>query len=783
MSKSKVIRWAAITTSIFMLLTLPSMTVASSSDEPQFKGKIAVGVEESVPAWPDFPTPPPNAPNIVIILWDDIGFADASTFGGVAETPELDKLAAQGLRYTNFNVAGMCSPTRAALLTGRNHHRVGFGVAEIAGGFPGYDSVWKRSNVSVAEVLRRMGYSTAMFGKWHNTPHWEISPIGPFDRWPTSLGFEHFYGFMAGMENQWQPSRLYRNTIAIEAPYISNKAYHLTTDIANEAINWIHTHESLAPSRPYFLYFSTGATHAPHHVPREWIDRYKGQFDRGWDALRTEVFARQKRLGVIPRDTHLTPRPKEIPAWSTLSNQQKALYARQMEVYAGFVSHTDYETGRVLRAVQENAQSQNTLVLHIVGDNGAATGGQDGAADGASTVADQITHLDDLGSSRIALNWHAAGWAWLASTPFQGWKGDASHLGGIRNPLVASWPSRIKDRGHIRNQFVHVTDIAPTVYDVTNIDFPATIDGVEQQPLDGITFAQTFDSADAPSLHHLQYFEMLGNRAIYQDGWIASARHFNEFLTSSPSFNFSDDRWELYHVERDFSQARDLATRFPGKLAELQKLFDNEARKNDVYPLGGATAGQNTPSLGGDRSHFEYYPNMPRLSETAYPPVIGKSYRIVAHATIPPAGAEGSIISYGGRESGFSLYIKDGKLFYENNRLNFYHERIASKMDVPRGRVDLTYQFTKEGQQDGRYALEMLSGGQTWGTGRLYINGQLVGEARMSGATLVSRAGPGSLGVGRAFGSPVSDAFQPPFSFTGALEKVIVEIDHEEGTE
>jgi arylsulfatase len=761
------------------ITAVPAASVAADvlpRPETPFKGKIGLTAKESVPDWPQPARAPKGAPNIVIVLWDDIGFADVSTFGGTAQTPDLDRLAAQGLRYINFNNTSMCSPTRAALLTGRNHHRVGFGVAEGAGGFPGYNSVWKKSTVSVAEILRRNGYSTAVFGKWHNTPHWEISPVGPFDRWPTSLGFEYFYGFIAGMENHWEPSRLYRNTTPIEAASTPQQGYHLTTDLANEAINWVHTHESLVPDKPYFLYFATGAIHSPHHVPQEWIDRYRGRFDRGWDELRGETFARQKQLGVIPIHAELTPRPAEIPAWSSLSAEQKRLYARQMEVYAGFVAHTDHEIGRVLRAAQEGPGGDNTLILHIVGDNGPATGGQDGATDGAVTVSDQLKHVDELGSARVPLNWHAAGWAWLASTPFQWWKTYASHFGGVRNPLIVSWPARIKDRGGVRSQFTHVNDVAATLYEVTGISLPSVVDGVKQQPLDGVTFAHTFDHPQAPSRHHTQYFEMLGNRALYENGWVAAGRHSNEFSKAAPVSDFAQDRWELYHVEEDFSQSRDLAARYPEKLKKLQTLFDREARKNDVYPLGGAASHQNTPSVRGDRRHFVFYPGMPRLTETAFPPLAGKSYRITAHAEIPDTGAEGILLSYGGRESGFVFYLKGGRLVYESNPLNGTRVVLASNIAVPHGQVVLACDYVNESVQAGGNTLERLVGGISSGTGRLLINEQVVGEAKLPGAMIVSRAGPGSLGIGQGFGSPVSDRFSLPFTFTGALIKVEVDV-------
>lgn len=423
----------------------PSQAEASSS----FKGKIGFSAKESTPDWPKSVKAPKDAPNIVLILLDDIGFADASTFGGTAQTPELDKLAAQGLRYNNFNTTAMCSPTRAALLTGRNHHRVGFGIiADFAGGYPGYNSVWKKSTASIAQVLHVNGYSTAAFGKWHNTPDWEITPTGPFDRWPTGLGFEYFYGFMGpgGEDNQWEPAKLYRNTTPVNPPATPERGYHFTADMTDEAIRWIRTHESLAAEKPYFLYFATGAVHDPHHAPKEWIDRYQGRFDRGWDELNKEIFARQKKLGIIPANAKLTPRPKEVPAWNSLSADQKKLYARQMEVYAGFIAHTDAQVGRLLNAVRATTDGDNTLVMYIVGDNGSAGWAPlDGATSGASTVQEQLQYLDKLGSPEIPNNIYSKGWAWAGNTPFQYWKTIASHFGGTRDPLVVSWPARIKE--------------------------------------------------------------------------------------------------------------------------------------------------------------------------------------------------------------------------------------------------------------------------------------------------------------------------------------------------
>ena len=743
--------------------------------EPEFRGKIAFTSEESTPDWPQPPKAPANAPNVVLILLDDVGFAASGTFGGPAQTPGLDQLAARGLRYNQFHTTALCTPTRAALLTGRNDHRAGFGtVMESVTGFPGYNGLWKKSTVSVAEVLRRNGYSTAAFGKWHNTPLWEISPVGPFDRWPTGLGFEYFYGFMAGATTQWD-TPLYRNTTPVEPSRSPSQGYHFTADITDDAIRWVHTHQSLAPEKPYFLYFATGATHEPHHVPKEWIDKYLGRFDQGWDQLRAEIFARQKKLGVIPANAELTPRPREIPAWDSLSADQKKLYARQMEVYAAFLAHTDHEVQRLVRTVQEGPQGDNTLIIYIVGDNGAsAEGGLAGrdvepknvsstaAGLTPTPVAERLQYIDELGSE-LHLNQYSAGWAWATGAPFQWMKQVASHFGGTTDPVIVSWPARIKDFGGLRSQFTHVNAVAATLYEVIGIPFPHVVDGVEQLPLDGVSFAYTFDDAKAPSRHTLQIFEQMGSRAIYKDGWVAGARHAVpwDYVRNN---DYASDRWELYHITEDYSQAHDLAARYPEKLKELRALFEVEARRNDIYPLGtgfgGKPFGTGQPRLAGERKEFVFYPGTPRIP-ASQAPEFGRSHRITATVSMPAAGADGALIADGGRVGGFVLYVKEGHLVYESNFHGRSRDLITSNVPVPTGKSELAFEFTQRG------------GG---GTGRLYINGQLVGEkpiAHFSPPTFTSESD--SFSIGQALGSPVSNAYQPPFAFGGTLEKLKVE--------
>jgi arylsulfatase len=746
-----------------------------------FKGGIRFSVKDSVPEWPPPTKAPPGAPNIVLILLDDVGFGAVSVFGGPVRTPELEQLAATGLRYNRFHVTALCSPTRAALLSGRNDHRAGFGtVSEGASGFPGYTGIWRKDTVMISDVLRRNGYSTAAFGKWHNTPNWEISPVGPFDRWPTSLGFEYFYGFMAGKDSQWEPS-LYRNTTAIEPPATLKQGYHFTTDITTEAIRWVHTHDSLAPDKPFFLYFATGATHDPHHVPKEWIDKYRGAFDQGWDKLREASFAQQKKLGVIPGDTKLTPRPKELPAWDSLSADQKKLLARQMEVFAGFLAHTDHEVGRLVRTIQRGPQGDNTLILYIVGDNGASgEGGLEGHdyipdGIGAPGVQERLRHIDELGGEPL-INDYATAWAWATNAPFQWTKQIASHFGGTRDPLIVSWPARIMDRGGLRDQFTHVNDVAATLYEVTGVPFPSVVDGVEQQPLDGTSFAYSFDSATAPSRHRTQIFEQVGNRAIYQDGWVAAARHTLPWQEQAYNGkDFEKDRWELYRVETDFSEADDLAALYPQKLKELQAVFDAEAHKNNVYPLGagGWSMDKGQPSPVAGRREFVYYPDLPRTRGTSTASVVPdflKSHRITADVVIPETGAEGVIISEGSRYGGFVLYVKDNHLVYENNSRTPVNmmTTITSQAPLPYGRISLAFEYARDEATEKKTTSRTDSSG----TGRLYVNGQLAGEAHLTR----TRLSLGSFGVGQAFGSPVSPAIVAPFRFSGTLEWVKVEL-------
>jgi arylsulfatase A-like enzyme len=765
----KAFRWL-----IFVLVGLVISRVALAAatlpqQEPAFKGKMGFTVQESVPDWPKPVTAPAGAPNIVLILLDDVGFAATSTLGGPTQTPVLDRLAAKGLLYNRFHVSAQCAPTRAALLSGRNDHRVGFGdVGE--GGYPGYNSIWPRSAASIAEVLKDNGYSTAAFGKWHNTPDWEISPVGPFDRWPTGLGFEYFYGFMAGADSQYEPE-LYRNTTAIEPPSTLQHGYHFTTDITDEAIAWIQTHESLAPNKPYFLYMAPGATHGPHHVPEKWIQPYRGHFDQGWDSLRAEIFARQKKLRVIPADAVLTSRPKEMPAWTSFPLEERQLLARQMEVYAGFMAQTDYEMGRLLQAVQDSPTGANTLVLYIVGDNGASSEagltGVDGL--GAESIHDRLEHTKDLGSVRH-WNQYAAGWAWALSSPFQWQKLIASHLGGTRNPLIVSWPAKIKLGGEIRDQYTHVTDVAATLYDVAAISFPSVVNGAPQLPLDGVSFAPSFVQKNAPSRHTSQIYEQWGNRAIYHDGWLASARHFTPWVVASfKNDGFDKDQWELYNLDEDFSQAHDLAGRFPEKLQELKGMFNEAAIDNNIYPFFGADQ-NHAPNPTAGRTVFTYHENLPR-TPSAQAPDFSRSHVITADIEVPDGGAAGVIISNGGRYGGFIIYMKDDRLVYEHKISNGTVESITSSVAVHPGAVEVVFGFNAESRSS------YMGSSNASGVGKLFIDGK---EAGLTHIENLAGSNPfmlaSTFNIGQARGSPVSDKFEMPFRFTGVIRQIKVEL-------
>ena len=743
---------------------------AASQTEPSFKGRIELDARESVPAWPSPVTAPKGAPNVVLILLDDAGYGATSTFGGPTETPVLSRLASKGLRYNRFHVTALCSPSRACLLSGRNDHRMGFGdVMELVSGHPGYDGIWKKEGASIPKILRQNGYSTAAFGKWHNTPYWELRPTGPFDRWPTTLGFDYYYGFMMGEGSEWEPD-LFRDTVAIPRP--TKPEYYLTSDLVNEAISWFHTHRSITPEKPYFLYFAPGATHAPHMVPKEWIAKFLGRFDMGWDKLREETFQRQKRLGIIPNNAELTPRPEEIPAWDSLSQDERKLFTRQMEVYAAYLACTDAEIGRLLDVVQAGVDGENTLIMYIAGDNGAS------ADDGLTglrwqsvyrSMSQRLEHLDELGGPTEE-NAYAAGWAWAMDTPFKWTKRIASHFGGTRDPLIVSWLARIKDQGGLRTQFSHLNDIAPTIYEAAGIPFPAVVDGVKQMPLDGTSLVFSFDRPEAPSQHRIQVFEQMGNQAIYQDGWIAASRHIVPW-EACPDRSYTQDKWELYHIDEDFSEAHDLADRYPKRLTAMKQLFDVQARENNIYPLGAGLCGGPRRFMGQDpneapRKSFVFYPDLPLMHSLAGPD-FSESHLISADVFLPP-NVSGILLSVGTRFSGFTFYVKNGHLRYERHSLgNSY--TLATLDTIPLGDVELAFKFTRS-----------LSG-----TLRGEGDGLLLVNSNSACAAQKLQAGPiveGHFCIGNASGSPLGPENVAPFKFTGRIKQIRVDITYDIGS-
>ncbi|MBD2302940.1 sulfatase-like hydrolase/transferase [Nostoc sp. FACHB-190] len=763
---------------LITLLMVNSPAFAATSEVlpvplPEFKGKIGLTYKESQPDFPQPITAPAKAPNVLLVILDDVGFGQASTFGGPVDTPNLTRLAERGLRYNQFHTTALCSPTRAALLTGRNHHSVNTGVVEeLATGYPGYTTILPKSAATVAEILRQNGYNTAAFGKWHNTPDFETSAAGPFDRWPTGLGFEYFYGFLGGDTNQWSPA-LVENTKRVDKP--NKPDYHLTPDLVDHAIAWIRNQQSIAPEKPFFAYLATGATHAPHHAPKEWIEKYKGKFNQGWDKLRQETFARQKQQGVIPANAQLTPRPQELPAWDSLSAEQQKLYAHMAEVFAGFLAHTDYEVGRLINAVDQLGELDNTLVIYVVGDNGAsAEGGLTGSVNELQVfngVPENLQQLlaayDDLGSPKT-FNHFPAAWAWAVNTPFQWTKQIASHFGGTRNPLVISWGDNIKDQGSIRSQFHHVIDITPTILEVAGIAIPKEVNGVKQQAIEGTSLAYTFNQADAPSHRETQYFEMLGNRAIYHEGWVAAARHGRLPWERTVKGSFETDEWELYNIAEDFSEAKNLAKQNPQKLEKLQKLFLKEARKHQVLPLDDRIAERFDvkirPSLTKGRTTFTYYPGTVGIPEGSAPNLKNRSFNITANVEIPENGAEGVLLTQGGRFAGWSFFLEDGKPTYIYNYANAARYIIQAPEKLPPGKSTLRFSFDYDG------------GVGAGGIGKLFINDQQVAEGRIEKTIAYRLALDETFDIGRDTGTPVVDSYQVPFAFTGNLQQVSLEL-------
>jgi arylsulfatase A-like enzyme len=724
--------------------------------------------------------PPEGAPNVLVILIDDAGFGSSSAFGGPCQTPTFEKLASKGLRYNRFHTTALCSPTRQALLTGRNHHAVGMGgITEIATSAPGYNSLRPNSASPLAETLKLNGYSTAQFGKCHEVPVWQTSPMGPFENWPSGGGgFEHFYGFIGGETNQYAPA-LYQDTVPVEPDRTPEEGYHFTEDMTDHTIDWIRQQKALMAEKPFFVYFAPGATHAPHHVPKEWADKYKGKFDQGWDKVREETFARQRKLGVIPKDAELTARPAEIPAWDDTPDDMKPIFARQMEVYAGFLEHTDHHVARLIDALSELEILDDTLIYVIIGDNGASAEGTpngcfnemivlNGAA-GLETVDFMTARIDDFGTPK-AYNHYAVGWAHAMDTPYQWTKQVASHWGGTRNGTIVHWPNGIKAKGEVRSQFSHIIDVAATVLDVAGLPEPTFVHGVQQMPLHGVSMAPSFDNAAAPEARETQYFEMFCNRGIYHKGWTAVTRHSVPWLMSAELPAFRDDVWELYGPD-DWTQSHDLSKEQPEKLQELQMLFLIEAAKYNVLPLDDRRAERFNADLVG-RPQLVHgnrqilFGGMGRLSENSIVVTKNKSFALTAQIEVAEDGARGVIIAQGGAFGGMSLYATDGKPAFCYNLFGLQRFKVYGEDAIPAGEHQVRVEFSYDGGGLGK-----------GGSASLYLDGEKVGEGRIDATVPMLFSADETTDLGSDSGTPVTDDLaSDELEFNGRVQWVEIDL-------
>lgn len=754
---------------------LAAQTVLPRPAEP-FAGKIGETYADSVQAFPKPINAPQGAPNIFLILTDDVGFGSASTFGGPIPTPNLDRLAERGLVYNRFHTTAMCSPTRAALLTGRNHHAVGnASVSDIATGYPGYWSVIPKSAATVAEVLRQNGYNTAMLGKHHNIPHQETSQAGPFDQWPTGLGFEQFYGFLGGDTEQWTP-KLYRGNAPAEQKYDKDPNYILDRDLADEAIGYVHAQKAAAPDKPFFLYYAPGTAHAPHQAPAEWIAKFKGQFDQGWDVVRSETVKRQMAMRILPAGTKVTPRLKEIPAWSSLNADQKRVYARMMEVYAGMLAYQDAQIGRVLDEMDRMGEAGNTLVMFIEGDNGASTeGSMQGSTNELGTFANGATedmewllaNIDKLGG-KDSYGHFPVGWAWATNGAFPWAKQIASHLGGTRNGMVVSWPDRIKSRG-IRSQFTHVVDVMPTLLEAAGVPAPTSVNGTKQQKIDGVSFAYSFEAPGAPERHETQYFEMIGTRAIYHKGWMASTTPARlPWVMGASDRSPLDYDWELYDLSRDFAQANNVAAKYPQRLSELKALWTAEAKKNQVFPLDDRQTLERSASskiaYAARRKSFVYWGKGISVADAAAPPIRGRSFRIVADVEIPAGGGNGALVASGSKFGGWSFYLDKGRpaahmAFTQQAKHQF---NVSATDAIPAGPARITYDFEYDGNGLGKGGLMKIS-----------VGDKEVARGRIEQTVLITAGLGETFDIGDDTGATVINYAQGR-AFDGAITKVEV---------
>jgi arylsulfatase A-like enzyme len=742
---------------------------------PKFGGVLKDDVKDSKTWWPPRIVPPKGAPNVLLILTDDQGYGVPSTFGGVIPTPALDRIAKAGLRYTQLGSTALCSPSRAALITGRNHHSVGFGViSELSTGYPGYDSIIGADKATIGTILKNNGYATSWFGKNHNTPSFQYGKGGPFDQWPSGMGFDYFYGFMGGETDQWTPY-LFRDHTQI-TPWVGKPGYNLTTDMADEAVKYIEQLNASAPEQPFFLYYATGGSHSPHQPTKEWIEKFKGKFDMGWNAMREQIFANQKRLGVIPANAKLTEWPDSLPKWDTLSADEKKMFARQAEVFAGYTAYTDHEIGRVIQAVEDAGKLDNTLIIYIDGDNGTSpegtlvgTANQWRAYNGIlnDPIADQLKFYDSWGSDATYPHM-AVGWSWAFDTPFKWTKQIASHFGGTRQGMAISWPARIKDAGGIRTQFHHFIDIVPTILEAAGIQQPEMVNGIRQNPIEGVSMVYTFDksNANAPSTRKTQYFEMLGNRGIYHDGWYAcTTPPHGSWILNAPMPAINDYKWELYNVAEDFSQNNDLAAQMPDKVKEMQALFLKEAEKYKVFPISNdsfARAVEPRPSTTAGQTVFTYSGVLSGIPIGNAPSILDKSYTITAEVDVPASGGDGMLVTNGGRFGGYGFYLLKGKPVFDYNMLTLAQYRWEGKQPLSAGKHTIVFDYTYDGP-----------GVAKGGSGVLKVDGQEVATGKQANSFAFQWVADETFDVGVDTRSGVNDKdYVVPFPFDGKINKL-----------
>jgi arylsulfatase A-like enzyme len=774
-------------------LPILEVEVALSEYEPgaAFPGVIGRTTDVSSPAWPRSARPAPGTPNVLMVVLDDTGFGQLGCYGSPIETPNFDALAANGLRYNNMHTTALCSPSRSCILTGRNHHSNGMAaITELASGYPGYNGIIPFENGFLSEMLLDHGYNTFMVGKWHLTPSNQETAAGPYDRWPLARGFERFYGFLGGDTSQWYPDLVYDNH-QVEPPATPEEGYHLSADLVDRSIQFIADSKQIDPDKPFYLHLCFGATHAPHHAPKEWADKYADKFDDGWDAYREQTFARQKELGIVPSDAELSRHDPDVPDWETLPEPARKLFSRFMEVFAGFLSHTDHHLGRLLDFLRERGELDNTIIM-VISDNGAsAEGGPTGTTNEAQffnnapeSLEDSLALIDEIGGPKT-FNHYPWGWTWAGNTPFRRWKRE-TYRGGVSDPFLVHWPKGIKAKGEVRTQYAHIIDMVPTVLDVLGIDPPATIRGVTQSPIQGVSFAHTFDTPTAASRHHTQYFEMLGHRAIYHDGWRAvcpwpgpsfaeAGVGFGQPISAQTLSELDGQKWELYHVEKDFAENHNIAADNRDKLIELIATWYVEAGKYGVMPIDGSGLARliaEKPAAAPPRDNYTYLPNTQSVPFAAGPRVLNRPHSITATVEIPDGGAEGVLLSQGTAAGGYSLFLKDGRLHYVHNYLGRSLHRVTSPDPVPTGTHELRFEFEPTGQPD------MPHGRGAPGRLQLYIDGTLVADADTP-VTTPFVLNPGALTCGANPGSPVTPDYPSPYRFTGTLHKVTVDVSGE----